>query len=166
MASTASGRIFIGCEDNDIYEFDYASNSVPSLPISHSQSFFLQLMGYSSRGQMTNRTGYLLQLVLPSFLRELRYGENINALIVDDARQLLYCVYRHNAIYAYYLGPKGSPAGRMPSRHRVPLRVRSRRHRGRAARVPGPRQAQRHRASAERAAARQRGGRFFSFFSL
>ena len=69
MASTASGRIFIGCEDNDIYEFDYASNSVPSLPISHSQSFFLQLMGYSSRGQMTNRTGYLLQLVLLSVHR-------------------------------------------------------------------------------------------------
>ena len=35
MASTASGRIFIGCEDNDIYEFDYAYNSVPSLPVSH-----------------------------------------------------------------------------------------------------------------------------------
>ena len=68
-------------------------------------------MGYSSRGQMTNRTGYLLQLVLPSFLRELRYGENINALVVDDERQLLYCVSRHNAIYAYYLGPKGESRG-------------------------------------------------------
>lgn len=71
------------------------------------QSFFLQLMGYSSRGQLANRTGYLLQLVLPSFLRELRYGENINALVVDDARSLLYCVYKRSAVYAYWLGPKG-----------------------------------------------------------
>lgn len=75
------------------------------------QSFLLQLMGYSSRGQLANRTGYLLQLVVPSFLRELRYGANINALAVDDDRQLLYCVYRQRAIYAYYLGAQGASRG-------------------------------------------------------
>lgn len=40
MASTASGRIFIGCEDNDIYEFDYAYNSVRFLSSSHSRASF------------------------------------------------------------------------------------------------------------------------------
>lgn len=65
-------------------------------------------MGYGSRGQMTNRTGYLLQLVLPSFIRELSYGENINELLVDDDRHILYCVYKQNIIYGYSLGPTGN----------------------------------------------------------
>ena len=98
MTSSENGRIFIGCEDNDIYELDYTYNS----------NFFLHLMGYGSRGQMTNRTGYLLQLVLPSFIRELSYGENINELLVDDDRHILYCVYKQNIIYGYSLGPTGA----------------------------------------------------------
>ena len=69
------------------------------------------MLGYSSRGQVANRTGYLVQLLLPSFLRELRYGDNINRLLVDDQRHLLYCLYKRNALYGYYLGPTSRPAG-------------------------------------------------------
>ena len=73
------------------------------------------MLGYSSRGQVANRTGYLVQLLLPSFLRELRYGDNINRLLVDDQRHLLYCLYTRNALYGYYLGPTSRPAGSAPS---------------------------------------------------
>ena len=75
IASTKSGRIFFGCVDNDIYEFDYSYN--------------YQMLGYSSRGQIANRTGYLLQLIIPTFLRELSYGDNIDELQVDDDRHIL-----------------------------------------------------------------------------
>lgn len=64
-------------------------------------------MGYSSRGQMVNRTGYLIQLIVPSFIREIGFGNNINKLVVDDERHMLYCLYKHNMIYGYYLGEKG-----------------------------------------------------------
>lgn len=73
------------------------------------------MLGYSSRGQVANRTGYLVQLLLPSFLRELRYGDNINRLLVDDQRHLLYCLYKRNALYGYYLGPTSRHAGIAPS---------------------------------------------------
>ena len=73
------------------------------------------MLGYSSRGQVANRTGYLVQLLLPSFLRELRYGDNINRLLVDDQRHLLYCLYKRNALYGYYLGPTSRPAVIAPS---------------------------------------------------
>lgn len=82
-----------------------------SLPFPLPQNFFLQMLGYSSRGQVANRTGYLVQLLLPSFLRELRYGDNINRLLVDDQRHLLYCLYKRNALYGYYLGPTSRPRG-------------------------------------------------------
>ena len=59
-------------------------------------------MGYSSHGQVVNRTGYLLQLLIPSFIREISYGNNINRLVVDDDRHILYCLYKHNMIYGYY----------------------------------------------------------------
>ena len=62
-------------------------------------------MGYSSRGQVANRTGYLIQLLIPSFIREIRYGSNINRLLVDSERHMLYCLYKRNSIYGYYLGP-------------------------------------------------------------
>lgn len=65
-------------------------------------------MGYSSRGQMVNRTGYLIQLIVPSFIREIGFGNNINKLVVDDDRHMLYCLYKHNMIYGYYLGEKGT----------------------------------------------------------
>lgn len=109
LASTNSGRIFFGCEDNDIYEFDYRYNSV----LIHScnsdlQNFFMQLMGYSSRGQVVNRTGYLVQLLIPTFIREISYGNNINKLIVDNDRHMLYCLYKQNMIYGYYLGEQGN----------------------------------------------------------
>lgn len=64
-------------------------------------------MGYSSHGQVVNRTGYLLQLLIPSFIREISYGNNINRLVVDDDRHILYCLYKHNMIYGYYLGEYG-----------------------------------------------------------
>ena len=65
-------------------------------------------MGYSSRGQVANRTGYLIQLLIPSFIREIRYGCNINRLLVDSERHILYCLYKRNSIYGYYLGPTSS----------------------------------------------------------
>ena len=41
ITSTKSGRIFFGCEDNDIYEFDYRYNSVfYSFSISMYRIFF------------------------------------------------------------------------------------------------------------------------------
>lgn len=89
IASTKSGRIFFGCVDNDIYEFDYSYNYVCLPPRAHAQNFFYQMLGYSSRGQIANRTGYLLQLIIPTFLRELSYGDNIDELQVDDDRHIL-----------------------------------------------------------------------------
>ena len=74
------------------------------------------MLGYSSRGQIANRTGYLLQLIIPTFLRELSYGDNIDELQVDDDRHILsiracdmthrYCRYKKNHVYGYYLGEK------------------------------------------------------------
>lgn len=53
------------------------------------QNFFYQMLGYSTRGQIANRTGFLLQLVVPAFIRELSYGDNIDELVVDDDRHIL-----------------------------------------------------------------------------
>ena len=80
IASTKSGRIFFGCVDNDIYEFDYSYNYVRLPPRAHAQNFFYQMLGYSSRGQIANRTGYLC---------ELSDGDNIDELQVDDDRHIL-----------------------------------------------------------------------------
>ena len=64
-------------------------------------------MGYSNRGQIVNLTGSLAQYLVPTFIREISYGNNINRLVVDNERHILYCLYKQNRIYGYFLGEKG-----------------------------------------------------------
>ena len=64
-------------------------------------------MGYSNRGQIVNLTGSLAQYIVPTFIREISYGNNINRLVVDNERHILYCLYKQNRIYGYFLGEKG-----------------------------------------------------------
>ena len=64
-------------------------------------------MGYSNHGQIVNLTGSLAQYLVPTFIREISYGNNINRLVVDNERHILYCLYKQNRIYGYFLGEKG-----------------------------------------------------------
>eukprot|EP00941_MAST-03F_sp_MAST-3F-sp1_P002721 g2721.t1 len=106
VCGTASGRIFMGGQDGNLYELHYRpygwQDYVPFV---------------SSRCRLVNHSAYRLASLVPSYITNIRFraDQSIISVVVDHHRNILYTLSLRSEVKAFYLGPLGDELTQIPA---------------------------------------------------
>jgi len=110
IAGSQTGRIFMGGDNGNIYEFEYHNSEDSWASIGAS----LLGLGSDAKCRKLDHTpwNYRLTHLLPPLLRQFAGGDDkMTEVVVDDARNVMYGLSKNGFLSTFYLDTPDIPCG-------------------------------------------------------